>query len=48
MQLECQSLRDEVYRSRSASERVEEMDAMVKYSQRAGLERWIKLADLRS
>lgn len=48
LQLECQWLRDEVYRSRAASVRVEEMDAMVKYSQRAGLERWIKLADLRS
>lgn len=43
---ECRWLRDEVYRSRAASVRVEEMDARVKYSQRSGRERWVKLAEL--
>lgn len=45
LQQECQWLRDEVYRSRSASVRVEEMDATVKYSHRSGSERWIKLSE---
>lgn len=43
---ECRWLRDEVYRSRAATVRVEEMDARVKYSQRSGHERWVKLAEL--
>lgn len=43
---ECRWLRDEVYRSRAASVRVEEMDAQVKYSQRGGHERWLRLAEL--
>lgn len=43
---ECRWLRDEVYRSRAASVRVEEMDALVKYSQRSGRERWVRLAEL--
>ena len=46
--VECRWLRDEVYRSRAANVRVEEMDATVKYSQRSGRERWIKLAELES
>ncbi|MDT8991670.1 3'-5' exonuclease [Curvibacter sp. APW13] len=43
---ECHWLRDEVYRSRSASVRVEELDARVKYSHRAGTERWIRLSEM--
>jgi len=43
---ECRWLRDEVYRSRAASVRVEEMNAYVKYALRSGRERWVKLSEL--
>lgn len=43
---ECRWLRDEVYRSRTASVHVEDMDASVKYSHRSGHARWVKLTEL--
>lgn len=46
LRVECRWLRDEVYRSRAATVRVEAMDASVKYSQRPGRESWIRLAEL--